>query len=177
MFYGFFLVYIGFFMFVVVNTLTSLFIEATMQNSARDTQIIIQEEMEKKEEYVKRIEHLYNSIDSDTSGDISWEEFHDHINTPEMGAFASSLEIDISDAREFFGLLSGGGRRRVNIENFVLGCMQLRGPARSLDLMGHIYTRREIDDENEVFKIECRRQLSAIQSAVQSIEQQCVSAL
>jgi len=47
-FYMLFLLYIAFFMFVGVNTVTSLFIEATMNTADKDWRMVVREEMQKK---------------------------------------------------------------------------------------------------------------------------------
>merc|ERR1719336_879062 len=61
-FYVFFLLYIAFFLFVIMNTLTSLFVEATIINSDRDHQQLIQMEMERKEEYVGKLKAFYSEL-------------------------------------------------------------------------------------------------------------------
>merc|ERR1711879_753677 len=99
-YYLLFLVYIAFFMFVVQNTLTSLFLEAMMQNADRDTQTIIQEELTRKAAYISKIRRLYTDIDGAGSGELSLEKFCEQLQTPELYAFASSLEIDVTDAEE-----------------------------------------------------------------------------
>lgn len=145
-FYLLFLVYIAFFAFVVMNTVTGLFIEATMQNSEKDQQMIIQMELEKKGQYIDKLQAFYDEMDDDQDGEISFEEFSRHVNTPEMRAFARSLEIDVLDAKQFFCILSDHGRRSVDVETFVVGCIKLKGAARSMDLMDLVYAFRDADN-------------------------------
>merc|ERR1712110_1108827 len=56
--YLMFLLYVAFFQFVVLNTLTSLFVESTLESTDRDQALIVQHEMEKKEKYVAKLEAL-----------------------------------------------------------------------------------------------------------------------
>jgi len=142
MYYVLFLLYIAFFLFVVMNTLTSLFIEATIQNAERDKHVVIRHEIQRKSDYKRRAAELFLHIDHDASGDISEEEFHKHAADPEMVAFAWSLELDVTDIAQFYSMLSCRGRYTVDLDTFVVGCMKLKGYARSMDLQGLIATQK-----------------------------------
>jgi len=133
--YGFFLVYITFFLFIVTNTITSLFVEAMFENSSRDEQLIIHDQLSRRDEYVAKIQGLFTKMDDDGSGDVSYAEFERHLSDEEMVAFCSSLEIDATDVAQFFNILSAGGTRSVDVETFVIGCIKLKGVAKSMDLM------------------------------------------
>merc|ERR1719367_1319442 len=129
-FYGLFLFYTGFFMFVIMNTLMSLFVEATMSNAERDQLMIIQTEMEKKDTYIKRLQVFFTDMDENSDGLISLDEFVRHMDHPEVIAFANALEIDATDARLFFQVLSNEGQQSIDLETFVVGCMKLKGAAK-----------------------------------------------
>jgi len=141
-FYFLFLLYIAFFSFVVVNTLTSLFIEATIQNAEKDKHILIREELDRKSEYMRRAVEFFENMDQDGSGDLSFEEFNMHAADPEMVAFAASLELDVTDITQFYSMLSCRGRYPVDMDTFVTGCMKLKGAARSMDLQDLIASQR-----------------------------------
>jgi len=134
-------VYIAFFTFVVMNTLTSLFLEATLENADNDVNMIVSEELKRKSEYMHRAEQLFEFMDQDSSGDVSAEELERLLHNPQMIAFASSLELDLVDIAQFYKVLSCNGKYRVDAETFVAGCLKLKGPARSLDLQALIVTQ------------------------------------
>merc|ERR1712217_724414 len=87
-----------------------------MQHADRDTNIVIQEEINRKTKYIAKIKHLFRDISGGSSEDLSLEEFTRQLQNPELYAFASSLEIDTTDAEQFFRMLSNDGEHRVNIE-------------------------------------------------------------
>merc|ERR1719443_607591 len=70
------------------------------------------------------------------------EEFVKHLVDPRMQAFAASLEIETEDLQQFFSILSGSGHRTVDLETFVIGCIKLRGMARSVDLIDLVLSHR-----------------------------------
>merc|ERR1712232_394009 len=112
-FYVCFLLYIGFYECVVANTLTSLFVETTIANADKDQQQLIQAELEQKDAYVHLLKDWYESIDTDKSGNITFDEVLSSLEAPDMVAFASKMGIDTLDVKQFFSVLSCNGRRAV----------------------------------------------------------------
>jgi len=143
MFYIAFLLYLLFFLIVILNTLTGIFLDATCQNALADQQHIIMEELRKKSMYVKHFKEVWAQLDDDHSGDVSLEELALHMKDPRLAAFLSNLEIDICDVVQFFDALSHEGHTAVDAETFVDGCLKLKGTARSVDLYGLIQSNRK----------------------------------
>jgi len=162
-FYILFMVYVAFFLFVVVNTLTSLFVELTIASSDQDTQMAIQLEMEKKDFYVKQLQAFYDKMDDNDDGSITYDEFCTHINDPEVRAFASSLDIEVIDAKQFFLILSNHGTRPIDLETFVVGCIKLRGVAKSMDLMDLMFAHKRAVIEHKQFQSECIDRLKILE--------------
>jgi len=137
-YYLLFLLYIAFFVFVVMNTLTSLFLEAVIQTAEKDTNTLIREELRRTSDYVTRAAELFRKIDQDGSGDVTEDEFIRYARNAEMTALASSLELDVSDMAQFYKMLSCRGKYAVDVDTFSVGCMKLKGYARSMDLQALI---------------------------------------
>ncbi|CAK0906406.1 unnamed protein product [Prorocentrum cordatum] len=163
-----FLVYVGFFFCVVTNTLTSLFVEATMANAQRDQQEVIQAELEQRQVYVQQLRRFFLKFDGQNTGEVTLEDFLEHVDDPEMIWFASQLGIELVDAKQFFSVLSSGGRLKVNLEAFVIGCIRLKGTAKSMDLMDMKLTLEQeaADVRRSLTAMETRGRLEAVASAV-----------
>jgi len=153
-----FLLYIAFFLFVIVNTLTSLFVGTAMKNAERDQDSIIAEEMRRKGEYIRKIKSIFQSIAKEDQKTLTKDDFDMVLQDRSMIAWMSSLEIEPVDVEHFFHILSSAGEHEVDIDTFVVGCMKLRGPARSMDLLGLINCVQA--DSDRIKKIE--RDLGAI---------------
>merc|ERR1719223_8161 len=134
-YYAIFLFYVAFFAFVMINTLTSLFVEGVRRYSEKDDNDLINDELIRKGQYVKKIKALYNHIDLDGSGLVHYDEFIQYLGDPRMQAFATSLDIEAADLDQFFSILSVNGTKAVDLETFVVGCIKLRGLAKSMDMM------------------------------------------
>jgi len=163
LFYFLFMIYIAFFLFVVINTLTSLFVELTIAQSEQDTQMAIQLELDKKDMYIKRLQAFYDKMDYNQDGSITYDEFCTHLNDPEVRAFASCLDIEVVDTKQFFCILSNNGTRAVDLETFVVGCIKLRGMAKSMDLMDLIFAHKQATHEHRNFARSCLERLKAME--------------
>lgn len=149
--YGFFIMYIGIFQFVLANCVTGLIVDSIMAIAHRDEYEIIAEHMEQKESHMKRLVTLFDSMDRDESGEVSMQEFVKFLKDKRMQAFAGSLEIETDDLEQFFAILSDGGRRSVDLETFVVGNIKLRGMARSMDLVDLLTSHKRAVEHQNVF--------------------------
>jgi hypothetical protein len=161
--YGVFLLFIAIFNFVILNVVNSIFLEAMMSHSQRDNQFVIDTMIEERDEYIEKLQIVYDEIDDDGDGEITLDEFLKHTESPELLAFVSSMDIDIAGARHFFRVLSCDGRVSVDIQTFVDGCMKLKGSARSLDLLDLLYQHKasalEINSALKVLQADVSRLL------------------
>eukprot|EP00929_Paragymnodinium_shiwhaense_P014859 TRINITY_DN12281_c0_g4_i1.p1 TRINITY_DN12281_c0_g4~~TRINITY_DN12281_c0_g4_i1.p1 ORF type:complete len:575 (+),score=120.23 TRINITY_DN12281_c0_g4_i1:298-2022(+) len=142
-YYMLFLLYILFYNCVVANTLTSLFVESTMVNADRDQQHVIQNALEQSDKIIDKLHGWFDEVDTDGNGCITYEEFCEGLNNPRSVAFASTLDIGVTDLKQFFAALSRNGKQSVDLETFVVGCIKLRGWARSMDLVELMYFHRQ----------------------------------
>lgn len=132
-----FLFYLLAFLLVVMNTVTGLFVEATMNQSTTDRAMVIQTELEKKQEYIEQLSSLYQEIDADGDGRITVLEFLAALRDTRLQAFIGSLNIDASDTVRFFQMLTDNSddpSQGLDLETFVVGCIKLRGEAKAQDI-------------------------------------------
>lgn len=152
-FYLLFLLYTAFYYCAITNTLTSLFVEATIANSDCDQRQVVQHELDRTDHYVRMLKQWFGTIDKENSGEITMQQIDEHLGRPEMVAFAARMEIEVVELRQFFNLLSCSGRRPVDLQTFVVGCIKLRGSAKSMDLMDLMYSSRQAQsDQAKAFR-------------------------
>lgn len=80
------------------------------------------------------MQEVFDELDSNSSGALSLEEFERHINDEKIIAYMSQLGLDVSQIRTLFKLLDADRTGEVDLEEFVSGCLRLRGGAKNLDL-------------------------------------------
>merc|ERR1719313_1493293 len=99
------------------------------------------EQTEARRKYVKDVKSVFLRADLDSSGKLDWEEFQKHLDNVCVQAYFRQLDIDLEDggAEALFNLLDFDGNGSIDVEEFIFGCGQLKGYAKSLDLarLGH----------------------------------------
>jgi len=126
-----------------MNIVSSIFLESILKHADGDLQLAIEAHMEQKQDYIDRLQQLYELLDENASGEISYKQFSAQADSKEMQAFAAILQIDTADVSKLFLEISDRGRRTVDMETFVVGCIKSKGAANNVDLMGVNYTQKK----------------------------------
>jgi len=130
----FFLVFITFAILAVMNVITAVFVETAMQSSQNDREAVVQQELEHKGELIAIMQQVFAELDTNNSGALSLNEFEQHIEDEKILAYLSTLELDVNQVRTLFLLLDVDQTGEVDLEEFVNGCLRLKGGAKSLDM-------------------------------------------
>merc|ERR1719195_236596 len=139
-----FLFFIFFMFFGVLNIVVGAFVTAAGDISKTDRDLLVNAELESVGTYAQKIKAFFAEADSDNSGTLSWDEFEDHLQNPKVAAFFASLELDVSQAHRLFQLLDTDGSNEVGIDEFLDGCLRLKGPAKSLDVNMLLYETEKL---------------------------------
>lgn len=165
-YYAIFCLYIGFFLFVIANSVTSIVVDGMREYSEKDQAAVVSDQLARKEEYKQKISELYKIMDSDGSGEVSFDEFKRHMGDPLAAAFAESLGLEVTDLEQFFGVLSQHGQKAVDVEAFVVGCIKLRGFAKRMDMIDVMMTTKRQGQEQREFVDYCSKQFELLNAKV-----------
>merc|ERR1711972_726409 len=91
-------------------------------------------EVEQKVEFVETMQRVFEELDTNGSGTLSLDEFEKQIDDENVLTFLSTLELDIDQVRTLLTLLDLDQNGEVDIEEFITGCLRLKGGAKSLDM-------------------------------------------
>jgi hypothetical protein len=139
-----FVAYIFFMTFGVLNVVVGIFVENAKQQQEKDREIVTQTGLKQERQNIKRMRDIFKEADKDQDDTLSWEEFHEYLQDSEVAAFFGSLGLDVSVARALFVLLDVDDSNAVNIDEFVQGCLRLRGNARSIDVNMLLYENEKL---------------------------------
>lgn len=121
----FFSLYIAFVVFAVLNIVTGVFVQSSLENSREDTDWVM----------IRNISSLIATIQQQSQvTSFSWADFQKHLDRPQMRAYFEAIDVDPSEAQGVFQLLDLNGNGSIDPDEFVSGCLRLRGPAKALDL-------------------------------------------
>lgn len=129
-----FVVYIATMVLSLLNIVTGICVNNALEMAQLDHDLMLKFELERKAAYIESLEGLFHDLDKNESGTLSFEEFVSHLEQPEVTALFSVLGIEVSDAIPFFEALDVDGSHEIEIDEFVMGCLNLRGNVRTVDV-------------------------------------------
>eukprot|EP00928_Gymnodinium_smaydae_P073259 TRINITY_DN56499_c0_g1_i1.p1 TRINITY_DN56499_c0_g1~~TRINITY_DN56499_c0_g1_i1.p1 ORF type:complete len:522 (-),score=30.56 TRINITY_DN56499_c0_g1_i1:12-1577(-) len=129
-----FLGYLTFCMFAVLNVMTAVFCQAAIQSAERDHDHLVQSVLEDRHLYIDGLQKLFASIDDDGNGCVTIKEFEAHFNDEAVRCVFRALELDPSDAWELFATLDRDGSGTIDADEFLEGCLYIRGVAKAVNL-------------------------------------------
>eukprot|EP00929_Paragymnodinium_shiwhaense_P098423 TRINITY_DN5989_c0_g2_i1.p1 TRINITY_DN5989_c0_g2~~TRINITY_DN5989_c0_g2_i1.p1 ORF type:complete len:608 (-),score=141.84 TRINITY_DN5989_c0_g2_i1:126-1949(-) len=138
--------------FVLLNVITAVFTGQAVIALQDDQDLMV----------IKDIDTLFLKGDLQY-GDITWAEFRSMVHTPEMVNLFKSLNIDTSEAAQLFRLLDTQGVGILDHHEFIDGCLRLRGPAKSLELM-------KLMKEHTAMNIWSEQKLNALDQRMLNLE-------
>jgi len=119
--YSFFIIFTS---LALMNIVTGVFVESALARGRED-----------KDTYmINHLRDLFSSMDMNRNGQISWCELEEHLGDPKLITFFKEIDIDISEARGLFELLDRDGSGTIDADEFLSGCLRLRGAAKAIDL-------------------------------------------
>merc|ERR1719191_1059782 len=83
--WGFELLFIFYVLFVIIgvlNVLTSVFVERAREQSRLDRDLKIQSEMQESQALLTELKVIFEEVDTDGSGQITWEKFKEYVKEP-----------------------------------------------------------------------------------------------
>lgn len=117
--------YVVFCLLAVMNVITGIFVSTALRAAKED-----------QDNYtITHLNNLFNVLDSTKAGVVSRGDFKKHLRTKEMRELFQSIDLDPTEADCVFKLLDMNNSGYLNYNEFLNGCLRLRGSAKSLDLL------------------------------------------
>jgi len=129
-----FAIFIFFTYFAVLNVVTGVFCQSAIEAAHRDPDLIVHSLIMNKKAYIDKIKNLFTSLDGDDSGHITLKELEKLMKDETLQAHFEALDLDVNDAWTLFKLIDQDNQHTIDIEEFVMGCMKLRGTAKTMDM-------------------------------------------
>jgi len=129
-----FLSFVSFAILALLNVVTAVFVETAVQRSMSDREMRVQKEMDNKVEFAQSMQRVFEELDTNNSGAITLEEFEKQMEDENVLTFMSTLELDVDQVWMLLCLLDRDQNGAVDLEEFITGCISLKGGAKSLDM-------------------------------------------
>merc|ERR1712032_326938 len=137
-------VYVLFMIFGVLNVLTGVFVDSAMRAAEQDREQAIAVSIEEQNSYVQKIKQIFYEADRDHSGTVSYEELKSLLQNQVVQVYLRTLGVEASEACGLFVLLDADSSGSVCIEEFVSGCIRLKGEAKAVDVAYLMYENKKL---------------------------------
>ena len=128
-----FIAYISFTYFAVLNVITGVFCNSAIENAQRDPDLVVHTTLASKQRYTKKLEKIFKALDFDSSSGITLVELESLMQNEKLIAFFEAMDLEACDAWALFKLIDTDGTQVIDVDEFVQGCLRLKGSAKSLD--------------------------------------------
>jgi len=119
----------------VLNVLTGVFCQSAIESANKDTELLLHSLIDQKSIYSERIKSFFQDLDITGEGLVTLEEFEERMSDSKVKAYFEALELDTSDIRSLFHVMElEPGAQEIYLEEFVEGCLRLKGGASNLAL-------------------------------------------
>jgi len=129
-----FLAFVTFGILALLNVVTAVFVGTALQQSQNDQELRVQTEVEKKVDFIQSMQRVFEELDTNSSGTLTLEEFEKQMQDENVLTFMATLELDVDQIRTLLTLLDRDQNGEVDIDEFITGCIRLKGGAKSLDM-------------------------------------------
>eukprot|EP00439_Symbiodinium_sp_Y106_P048687 s2778_g6.t1 len=136
------ILYIVIAVFAVLNVVTGVFCNTAIESASADKEVATIKQARKRAAQIDQLKDIFKELDHSGSNNISLQDMEEAIDTKKLSHFLDSIGISTDDVWTFFMLLDRDENGLIDIEEFVSGCMQLNGPAKSLQLAKMSYENK-----------------------------------
>lgn len=140
----FYIVYRCMFCFAVIKVIAAVFITETNRVLESDDELTVMKSNRTHKAYISRLYHIFRSIDVDGNGSFDWDEFQAALKEPRTSAWLATLDFELHDLEKLFWLLDNG-EGKILIEDFVGKVSQLKGHAKTIDVLAMLKLAHRID--------------------------------
>eukprot|EP00930_Biecheleria_cincta_P001943 TRINITY_DN103019_c0_g1_i1.p1 TRINITY_DN103019_c0_g1~~TRINITY_DN103019_c0_g1_i1.p1 ORF type:complete len:613 (+),score=88.57 TRINITY_DN103019_c0_g1_i1:64-1839(+) len=129
-----FCVYVGVTGFAILNLVTGIFCQNALESASADKDHQLLVHMSQMEAHSDTIRHIFEELDTDASGELTFAELQEKIGDERLASLWSSIDIDTQEVWTLFSLMDTDRSGSIDIDEFMFGCLNLRGNAKAIHL-------------------------------------------
>lgn len=130
-----FVSFIFFTTFGILNIVVGVVVENTLQ-MAKISEIKIKKKREKdRMRVLNHLRDFFEQSDEDGSGTLTLDEVCTAMENPENKKRLALMDLPIEEPSELFTLLDVDNSGEISIDEFISGCMRIKGTAKSKDIL------------------------------------------
>lgn len=139
-----YVLFVFFTIYALTNIITGIFVDTAIQSAQSDRDEVICQQLQNRYSTLQQMRELFVETDKDGSGYITLKELERHLSDKRVRAHMMALGLQLDEARGLFRLLDLNKSGMLTIDEFIFGCMRLKGNARSIDLATLMYENKKM---------------------------------
>jgi len=151
-----FMSYIAFTVLALTNVVTGVFVEGALKSAKMEEEAVV----------LETLTRMFESCDSQNEGQISTEEFQARLQSDEMTRYLLSIDVDPGEAHMLCSLMDNNQNGVIDYEEFVGGCLRIRGTAKAIDTIVLLHEVNEVRRDLGQFFSWTEEALAAVNTAV-----------
>merc|ERR1712193_330034 len=117
------------------NIVVGVIVENTLAAARNNEEKIRQEQDKEQKRTLEHLKDIFKLADEDGSGDLDRGEFFRCLQNPLVEKKMKLIQLPLAEARNLFEVLDADGMGSLSIDEFISGCLRLKGSAKSKDLL------------------------------------------
>ncbi|CAK9071851.1 unnamed protein product [Durusdinium trenchii] len=165
-----FVFYISFTYFAVLNVVTGVFCQSAIDSAQNDQTMVLQSILAAKQANTEKIRQLFQAIDIEDSGVVTYKMLEQSVLSGQVQTIFESIGLDVWDAWSFFKLLDLDAGGAVEIEEFLQGCLRLRGEARAMDVVKIVHDQGWLIRQQSRFWTFMEEQVRELKASIDDVK-------
>jgi voltage-gated sodium channel len=172
-------VFTFFMSFQVFNIMVSVVVDAVLDASQKAKDMDNRDTMKFENAVFEELEDFFHGTDKDGSGAIDLEELKEALLRPEVYKRMQMIDFPVEDVDRVFKVLDYDDSGDLNTDEFLTGCIRLRGFAKNKDIVAAQIIVDRMAEYLEIFRKELDLlggkidELAATASAIMTQSEQC----
>jgi len=162
-------VFVGITILATMNIITGIFVAEAVETARMDQDMLVDTHRVETRSALKRLRSLFEHIDKDNSGKIDFPRFEEEVGRDDVKVVFQTLGLDVSDPQRFFGLLDVDRSDGMEVAEFVMGCMRLKGKGGNVDVEFLLQENTQLLKNLVRIQAAATKQLSVLETTVLDI--------
>jgi voltage-gated sodium channel len=131
----FFVVFMAICSFGLLNIVVGVVVESTLSTSEKDDNKMKRAQERDRQRVFDHLRDIFEGADEDGSGTLTLGEVMKAISKPEIYNKLKMIEFPVEDPKQIFMLLDYDNTGELSVDEFIAGCIRMKGTAKSKDLL------------------------------------------
>lgn len=156
----------------LINIAIAVIVESIFELAEADQDVKAKSKERDRQKVLLELRDIFDEADTDHSGMLTLDEVEWAIRKPEVYLKLKKIDFPVDDPKKLFELLDYDDSGELSTEEFITGCIRMRGDARSKDLL---VAQVAVDSLRRHFTIfgselgKCRERLEMLETTTQGI--------